>query len=128
MPKFTIAVGAFLILVGVIAYVASGASSITAFIPSLFGLLMAGFGYVAQKPARTKTFMHFAALIAVLGLIGSIQGIPQALALAAGEQIDRPLAAISRAVMAVTLLVFLVLAVRSFIEARKARRAAEAKG
>jgi hypothetical protein len=127
MPKFTIAVGVFLILIGVVAYVASGAASFTAFIPSIFGLLLAGFGYVAQNPARTKSFMHFAALLAVVGLLGSIQGIPQALALASGAEVDRPMAAISRAVMAVTLLVFLVMAVRSFIEARKARRAAEAK-
>jgi len=128
MPKFTIAVGTFLIVVGLIAYFVSGAASFTALIPSIFGLLLAGFGFVAKNPARTKNFMHFAALLAVVGLLGSIQGIPQALALASGAEVERPIAAISRTVMALTLLVFLVMAVRSFIQARKARRAAEAKG
>lgn len=125
MQNFTIAVGTFLIVLGVVAYFVTGAASFTALIPSMFGVILAGFGKLAKNPAKTKTFMHFAALLAVVGLIGSLQGLPQTFSLIAGDEIDRPGAAISRAIMAITLFVFLVAAVRSFVEARKARRVAE---
>ncbi len=124
MQNFTVATGVLLILLGAGAYFASGTSSLTAFIPSVFGILLAACGQVAKNPTRTKTFMHVAALLAVLGLLGSLQGIPQAMALLSGAEVARPAAAVSRAVMAVLLTVFLVAAVRSFINARKARAAA----
>lgn len=123
MQNFTIAIGTFLILVGVVAYAATGAASFTAFIPSVFGILLALCGHIAKNPARTKTFMHLAALLGVLGLLGSAQGIPQTIALLSGEEVARPGAAIARSVMAVTMIVFVAAAIRSFIQARKARMA-----
>ncbi len=124
MQNFTVATGTILILLGVVAYFASGTSSFTAFIPSVFGILLAACGQVAKNPARTKTFMHIAALLAVLGLLGSLQGVPQTMALLSGAEVARPAAAVARAVMAVVLTVFVVAAVRSFINARKARASA----
>lgn len=123
MQNFTVATGTFLIILGAVAYFASGTSSFTAFIPSVFGILLAACGHIAKNPARTKTFMHIAALLAVLGLLGSIQGIPQTITLLSGGEVARPAAAVSRAVMAVILAVFVMAAVRSFVQARKARQA-----
>ena len=124
MPNFTIVTGAVLILLGIVGYFASGTSSFTAFIPSVFGILLSACGQLAKNPDRTKTFMHIAALLAVLGILGSLQGVPQAVSLLSGAEVARPAAAISRAVMALVLTVFLVAAVRSFLAARKARAAA----
>lgn len=126
MQNFTIGTGIFLILLGAVSYFASGTASFTAFIPSIFGLLLALCGVLARTPARTKTWMHIAAVLALLGLLGSVQGIPQAIALASGAEVARPAAAVARAVMAVAMTVFLVAAVRSFINARKARHAVSA--
>jgi hypothetical protein len=123
MQNFTIAIGTLLILLGVVSYFASGGASYTAFIPSVFGILLALCGQVAKNPARTKTFMHLAALLGLLGLLGSVQGIPATLALLSGQEVDRPAAAIARFVMAITLLIFMIAAVRSFIAARRARAA-----
>ncbi|MCU0229116.1 MAG: hypothetical protein MUF01_15910 [Bryobacterales bacterium] len=124
MQNFTVATGAILILLGAGAYFASGTSSLTAFIPSVFGILLAACGQLAKNPARTKLFMHIAALLAVLGLLGSLSGIPQAMALLSGAEVARPAAAVARAIMSVVLTVFLTAAVRSFMQARKARAAA----
>lgn len=126
MQNFTIGTGIFLILLGAISYFASGTASFTAFIPSVFGLLLAACGQLAKNPARTKTWMHLAALLALVGLLGSLQGVPQAIALASGAEVARPAAAIARAIMAISLTIFLVAAVRSFIAARRARQAASA--
>lgn len=123
MQNFTIAVGTFLILLGVVSYFATGAVSYTAFIPSVFGILLALCGHVAKNPARTKTFMHLAALLGLVGLLGSAQGIPATLALLSGEEVARPGAAVARAIMAITLVIFIIAAVRSFIAARRARAA-----
>lgn len=126
MQNFTVATGTILIILGAVAYFASGTSSFTAFIPSVFGVLLAACGQIAKNPARTKTFMHIAALLAVLGFAGSIQGIPQTITLLSGGEVARPAAAVSRAVMAVILAVFVAAAVRSFVQARKARQASVA--
>ncbi|MCW5963093.1 MAG: hypothetical protein KIT83_03565 [Bryobacterales bacterium] len=126
MQNFTVVTGTVLIILGAVAYFASGTSSFTAFIPSVFGILLVACGQLAKNPARTKTFMHIAALLGLLGLLGSIQGIPQTISLLSGGEVARPAAAVSRAVMAVVLVVFVAAAVRSFIQARKARQAGAA--
>ena len=50
-------------------------------------------------------------------------GIPKLLKLLSGEAIERPEAAWGRTIMALLCVVFVVLAVRSFIQARRAREA-----
>lgn len=121
MQNFTIATGVFLVLVGVVSYVATGAASLTAFIPSAFGALLALCGQLGKDPTKTKLVMHLAVLLALLGFFGSVQGIPATLALLSGGEVARPGAAVARAVMAITLVIFIVAAVRSFIQARRAR-------
>jgi len=121
MQNFTIATGVFLVLVGVVSYVATGAASLTAFIPSVFGALLALCGQLGKDPTKTKLVMHLAVLLALLGFFGSVQGIPATLTLLSGGEVARPGAAVARAVMAITLVIFIVAAVRSFIQARRAR-------
>jgi hypothetical protein len=68
--------------------------------------------------------MHGAALIGLLGFFGSVSGLPQLMKLIAGDSIARPVAAVSRSIMAVLCLAFVVLTVRSFVAARIARKRA----
>lgn len=123
MAKTTILVGLVLIVMGVGSYFGSGMVSITALIPAFFGIPIAALGVVAQNESRRKHAMHGAIVLALLGFMGSVPGF-----LKLGSLLDgtaaRPMATAMQSVMAVLLAVFIVLCVRSFIAARKAREAA----
>jgi len=120
LPKIALVVGAVLIVVGGWAYLASGTgASPTALIPAVLGLGLAVAGAVGLRggPALRHA-MHAAAVVALLGVLGSL-----------GQLIGRPAAGSDDADIAMTagLLnlalcgVFLVLAVWSFVQARRAR-------
>ena len=117
--------GAVLILVGVLAYVLSGTSSLTAFIPSLVGLLLVVCGLLAGRESLRRHAMHASAVVALLGFLGSLMN-----AIRIGDVIsgaaERPAAILSSFVMAVLLLIYLVAAIRSFIQVRRERRVASA--
>lgn len=119
MAKFTRIFGVTLIFFGLIAYFGTGMVSITALIPAFFGILFVVLGIAARKEALYKHMMHGAALLALLGLIGSGRGLLTAFAMLSGQSVERPDAAISQAVMAVLCIVFLAAAVKSFVDARK---------
>jgi hypothetical protein len=121
MAKVTIGFGVGLIALGVVGYIGSGADSITALIPSFFGLVLAGLGWAARSTARRAAVMHVAVLLAVIGILGSIGGLLDLPDLVAGDDVDRPWAVAVQSIMALALLVYVVLAVRSFVAARRAR-------
>ena len=56
--------------------------------------------------------------VALVGLLGSIGGLAPALQWISGDEIARPAAALSRSLMAITLLLYLAAGIRSFIAAR----------
>jgi hypothetical protein len=112
-------VGFLLILLGVVGYVATGGASITALIPAMFGAVLLIIALVARSPESRKHAMHAAVALALVGLIGTISRIIPALR--AGD-IQRP-AVLAQIAMAVILLVYVLLGVKSFIDARKARQA-----
>lgn len=118
MPFTAIISGILLILLGIIGYVFSiidENTSLTALIPSAFGLLLALCGVIAQsKENLRKHLMHAAVLIALLGFI-----IPAARIASKLSDIKVSLAILSQAVMALICLVFVILAVKSFIDARR---------
>jgi hypothetical protein len=125
MPNLAIIIGLILIAAGLIGYFGSGMESLTALIPLVPGALLAGLGALALwRPGARKHAMHAAAVIALLGLLGSLRGIPEFFALLGGQDVARPWAAVVQTVMAIGSAVFLVAAVRSFIAARRAQRAA----
>jgi hypothetical protein len=121
VPTTTIGLGAALIVLGVGGYVLTGAVSVTALIPAAFGLLLVLAGLLARDERKRMHAMHAAVVIALLGFLGSARGL-----LGIGKLLDgtavRPAAIVSQAIMALLTLVYVVLAVRSFIQARKARR------
>ncbi|MGH1364390.1 MAG: hypothetical protein ACRBF0_12600 [Calditrichia bacterium] len=124
MENTTIRFGISLIVIGAASYFGTGMQSITALIPSFFGIALTGLGYLAtSKESLKKHAMHGAAMVGLLGLIGSARGIPGAITLLGGGDVARPQAVIVQALMAIIMLVFLVLCVRSFMEARRERSA-----
>lgn len=117
MPNTAIWFGRLLILLGILGYgygLTAGSASLTALIPAAFGLVLMLLGHVAaSRENLRKHLMHAAVLIAVIGFMmtaGRLALKFSELSLSAGV--------VSQAVMAVICLIFMVLAVRSFAEAR----------
>ena len=123
MPTTTIALGAALTVLGIGSYVLTNAVSLTALIPAAFGLVLIATGVIAQNDRMRMHAMHAAVVVALLGFLGSFRGL-----LGIGKVLDgtavRPAAIVAQTIMALLTLVYIVVAVRSFIQARRARRAA----
>jgi hypothetical protein len=117
MPSVTRVVGFLLVLLGVVGYVGTGMASVTALIPAMVGALFLILAMAARSPQARKHVMHAAvalALLLVLGVVPRIIG-----AINAGET-TRP-AVLAQIAMAALLLVYVLLGVKSFIDARRAR-------
>jgi hypothetical protein len=120
MPSLTIALGVALAVLGLGGYVMSGAASVTALIPAFFGAVIALAGFIARDEGKRKHAMHAAVVVALLGFLGSVRGLSQIGALMDGTA-ARPAAVVSQSIMAVLTLGYIVMAVRSFVEARRKR-------
>ena len=122
MPSTTIALGAALIVLGIGSYVLTNAVSLTALIPAAFGLVLVATGVLAQNDRMRMHAMHAAVVVALLGFLGSARGLA-----GIGKVLDgtavRPAAIVAQTIMALRTLTYIVVAVRSFIRARAARRA-----
>lgn len=111
--------GLVLILLGLVGYFGFGRVSFTALIPAFLGVLILIAGILARDEKRRRHAMHVAAALSLIGFIGSIGGVIPAFQYFTGSDIARPAAAISRAIMSLLSLAFLILCVSSFIQARR---------
>ena len=118
MASTTILFGILLTLLGVVGY-ALTRTSMTALIPSLFGLLLLILGFLARSESLRRHAMHGAAAVALVGCVGAL--IPL---LRTPEGPRATIAVFSQVAMVVLTAVFVALCVRSFIAARRARRSA----
>lgn len=118
MPFVTRVVGFLLVVLGVAGYVGTGATSVTALIPAFVGALFLILALVARNPDSRKHVMHAAVAIALLAVLG---GVPRIIAAINAGDGQRP-AVLAQIAMATILFVYIVLGVRSFIAARRARR------
>lgn len=112
--------GLALVALGVVAYVGSGQESPTALLPSVVGLVLAGLGFAGQSEERRALTMHLAAMVGLIGLLGTLGRLVPAL-LSDDEVSGWALGA--QAGTVVLLGAYMVLSVRSFIAASKARKA-----
>ena len=124
MAKLTIAFGILLVLLGAGAFIILGHHPHT-LIPAAFGLLLAIFGALANTPdsKRRMLFMHIAVTVGLLGFLGTIPGIIGIFRMWSGHVVARPDAARVQALMGTICLIFVLLCVRSFINARRSRLA-----
>jgi hypothetical protein len=122
MPKLAIIFGLILDLLGVGAFVATGATHYTSLIPSVFGTVILLCGLLAVvRPGIRKHAMHIAATFGLFGTLGGLgMGLPKLGLLLAGTA-ARPLAVSMQIAMGVISLIFVALCVKSFIDARRAR-------
>jgi fucose 4-O-acetylase-like acetyltransferase len=122
VAKVTIAFGILLIILGIVGFVETGSQHPTALIPTYFGIVFGILGLlVTFKPTTKKHAMHAAATLALLGFLGTITGLIKSIQWLAGTAPARPAAVISQSIMAVMCVIFVLLCVRSFINARKNR-------
>ena len=119
LPVTTIVYGVLLIVLGAVGYFMSGMVSVTALIPAFLGTIILVCGVLAQKESRRKLFMHIALVFGLLGLLGTASALPSLITMIGGEEVTRPGAVIGKSVTAILSLVFLIIGVKSFIDARR---------
>ena len=122
MAETTMWFGFALAVLGIVGFVGSGAESLTALIPSVVGIVLTGLGFAGQQEDRRALTMHIAVVVALVGFLGSVMGVADLPDLLTGENLERPWAVAVQSIMAAILLIYRVLAVRSFIDARSTRR------
>lgn len=122
MISLTLLVGTLLVVLGIVGYVTSDAASLTALIPAGVGVLLVLAAVLGRRPQLRPHAVHAAMLIALLGLLGSLMNVAQVGALLAGTA-ERPSAVVVSLIMAVVLIGYLAVGVRSFVAARRLRRA-----
>jgi hypothetical protein len=125
LAKVTVVFAILLIVLGLIGYFGTGAQHATALMPTWFGAALGMFGLLAMSPdeGRRKLFMHINVTLGLLGFIAvgieSIRGYVHAKN--AGMAPDM-VALASKLTMTGLLLIYVILCVRSFIAARRARQ------
>ncbi len=123
MARLTILFGVVLILLGVLTFMGTGSQYPTSLIPAIFGVFLAIFGVIARTTDMKKRalYMHMAVTLGLLGFLGTAKSIVDYVRMKQGVQFKLPLAVDEKAAMAVLLLVFVLLCVKSFLDARRAR-------
>jgi len=125
MARVTYVFGVLLMLVGLVGYFGTGSAHPTALIPTWFGIALVVGGCLAVSPSegRRMLFMHINVTIGLVGLIGAIasalHGYGQARSLGMDPDYKALAAQLS---MAILLLIYVNLCVRSFIQARRSRQ------
>lgn len=118
MPNTSIWTGRLLTLLGIAGYgygIYVDNASLTALIPAVFGIILMVLGHLAiAKESLRKHLMHAAVVIGLLGFI-----LPAGRLMSKFSSLTMSAAVISQAAMALVCLIFVVLAIRSFIAARQ---------
>ena len=119
IEKLSLYYGFFLIAWGIIVSFVSGSSSATSYIPSFLGFPLVIFSYLAMKfSSKKKLFMH---IVVIFGLIIFLGGLDFIRTLISGYAFENLWADISKIMMLLTGLYFLIQCIRSFVFARKNR-------
>ncbi len=125
MAKLTILFAVLLIALGLAGYLGTGSIHPTALIPTWFGLALGVGGCLAISPSesRRKLFMHINVTIGLLGFLGGASAAVQGYLKDTSKGIEPyTIAFASKVAMTGLLLIYVVLCVRSFIAARRARK------
>ena len=122
MPSTSIACGALLVLIGILGYVnglMTGHESKTALIPAAVGAVLLLLGILARlREGLRKHLMHAAVLVALLGFLASAGRL-----IAKAGELTYSAAVVSQVSMALVCLLFVILAVKSFMDARRQNEA-----
>lgn len=120
MTSIAIFCGSLLILTGIAGYLYglnSGHSSPTALIPAAFGLVLVLLGAIGRSKVELRGhLMHAAVVVALIGFLVPAIDLARKIG-----SLDYSAAVIAKLSMSLVCLVFVVLAVRSFVAARRSQ-------
>jgi hypothetical protein len=121
MTKPATVCGLLLILVAFVGYgygLAMGNASLTALIPLVFGVVLLALGFFAQKKDELrKTLMHIAVVVAFIGFL-----VPLFRIISTFNEFKLNFAAAMLISMTLICLIFVILAIKSFVDARSSRQ------
>jgi hypothetical protein len=120
MSSTTLAFAFGYLVLGIAGFVLTGSTHKTALIPCIFGIFFLVFGLLARKDNLRKHVMHAAVLIALLAFLGTARSLSHLPELFNGTA-EKPASIITQSLNAGLSLLYIILAVRSFIQARRAR-------
>ena len=122
MPNTSVWFGRILIILGLIGYgygIYNGNASPTALIPAVFGVILMILGHLAQSKENLRQhLMHGAVIVGLLGFI-----LPLGRIFSNISNFSLTFASTMLISMALICLIFVILCVKSFIDARKNRTA-----
>ena len=129
MARLTILFGIVLILLGLLSYTETGHRFPTSLIPVAFGIVLCICGAVARTldVRRRAVAMHIAVTVGLIGFLATAKAIYQFIQMKQHVQFKYPVAVDEKAAMSLLLLVFVILCVRSFIQARRTRALSETR-
>jgi|TARA_B110000438_G_C15535754_1_gene530477 hypothetical protein len=111
--------GIILLLLGPFTYFASGTSSLSALIPSIFGLILILCGYIANNEKLRPHAMHAALTVALVGILGiTPMLLADGMDFVKGDA-ERPWAVFASFITCIALILFLIDGIKSFRSARK---------
>ena len=118
MPSISIACGTLLVLIGILGYVngvMTNHRSVTALIPAFVGIVLLLLGVFARmREGLRKHLMHAAVVVALLGFLASAGRL-----VSRANELSYNAAVVSQVSMALVCLLFVILAVKSFMDARR---------
>ena len=126
MGKLTMFFGVLLVALGVTAYLLTDSMHRSQLAPAVLGVVLFLCGLLAntENSKRRMLWMHVAVTLGLLGFLASGALVVMAFVWAHGEPFIEPLMVESRGAMCVVCAIFVALCVRSFIAARRGRKAA----
>lgn len=118
MPNTSIICGSLLVIIGFVGYgygLMNDNASLTALIPAAFGFVLEILGFLAKSSeGLRKHLMHAAVVVALIGFVMTAGRLLMKI-----STFSLSAATISQISMAVVCLLFVILAVRSFVDARR---------
>ena len=122
MAKISLLFAALLIVLGLVGFFGTGSQYPTALIPTWFGLALGVFGWLAISPneKKRKLYMHINVTIGLIGFLGAAWRALTVYGNARAEGVDPNKFALgSQLTMAGLLLIYVLMCVKSFVDARR---------
>ena len=120
IPRITIIYSVLLIILGIGGYIASNAASITALIPTFFGMILLFLGLVGRKEHLRKHTTHIAVAVALIGFVATVGSLGNLMVMISGEDVQPQLVVVIKSIMAILSLLYVLICIKSFINARRA--------
>jgi uncharacterized membrane protein len=120
MARIAIVFGGLLIALGLGDYLGTGRESVFDLIPTLFGLVILGLGLAALREAWRKNAVHTAVVVGLVGFVAMLHSLIRLVS----KLLSEP-SLLAQSMMSILCAVFVLLCVKSFIDARRSRKTAE---